>query len=631
MNAAISHRGPDDCGDAVELPVRLAIGHRRLSIHDLSPLGHQPMASATGRYLIAFNGEIYNYQQIRAELVPLGHSFRGDSDTEVLLAAVEQWGLQGTLPRCIGMFAIALWDRTQQELHLVRDRMGEKPLYWGWQQGHLLFGSELRALEQHPFFAREINRDALALLLKHNYIPAPWSIYRNVEKLFPGEVVTVQLGRLSRGELRTPQEATERRRYWSVQERVAAVAGSFSGSATEAVDELERLLLEAVGQQMQSDVPLGAFLSGGVDSSLIVALMQAQSSQKVRTFTIGFDVRKFDESQHAKAVATHLGTDHTEFRVTGEDALAVVPQLARIYDEPFSDSSQIPTYLVMGLAKQKVTVCLSGDGGDELFQGYRRYADYVKYLGIPPVAKAMGRGILKVFPPQSDRLLTALSGGVLRRSRLDRMRQLIQANPGNVYSSLVSQWNRSTEVVPGSRTVLTSLTDPAQQIHAANPVDMMGFLDLISYLPNDILSKVDRAAMAHSLETRVPLLDHRVVEYSLSLPHGMKCREGKTKWPMRQVLYRYVPQELIERPKMGFGVPLALWLRSDLRDWAEELLAEERLHAQGYFDASAIRALWSDHLGGIDHSARLWSVLMFQEWLQRPAYESRGSGEVAHG
>jgi len=618
MAACVRHRGPDDGGAWVDEEAGVALGHRRLSIVDLSPLGHQPMQSGGGRYVVAFNGEIYNFPALRRELEGRGHRFRGHSDTEVLLAAVEEWGVEAALRRFVGMFAFALWDRAERALFLCRDRMGEKPLYYGWSGGVFLFGSELKALRAHPRWRGEVDRDALALYLRHVYVPGPYSIYRGIRKLQPGNFLRVTADETA------PAEPTE---YWSLREAAAAgAADPFTGSDAEAVDALDARLRDAVAQQMVADVPLGAFLSGGIDSSTVVALMQAQSATPVRTFSIGVHDRDYDEAEHARAVAAHLGTDHTELYVTSEDALGVIPRLATMYDEPFADSSQIPTFLVAQMARRDVTVSLSGDGGDELFGGYNRYfvgrRVWNRVRGVPrPLRRAMAGGLAAV-PPRGWDALNGVLPARLRQpqlgNRLHKLGHVLAAGrPEAIYERLVSEWTSPNDVVRGGREPLTQVTDPARRAPRDDFTERMMYLDALTYLPDDILVKVDRAAMAVSLETRVPFLDHRVVELAWRLPLGMKVRGTQGKWILRQVLDRYVPRELIERPKMGFGIPIQSWLRGPLRDWAEALLDERRLRDEGFFHPAPIRARWREHLAGsAEWQHSLWSVLMFQAWRE---------------
>ena len=619
---AIVHRGPDDVGFWVNGSQRLGLAHRRLSIVDLSHAGHQPMVSSSQRYIVAFNGEIYNHMDCRAALSL--SDWRGHSDTETLLAGFETWGVEGTLARCIGMFAFALWDTHSQTLTLGRDRLGEKPLYYGWQ-GHgahavFLFGSELKAIKAHPTFNAVVDRNALCLFMRHSYIPAPYSIYDGIFKLEAGCLLTVSLID------REPKVV----RYWSaISVATKGVAAPFSGSAEQGVDALESLLKSAVKQQMMADVPLGAFLSGGIDSSTVVALMQAQSSRAVKTFTIGFSEVGYNEAVHAKAVAKHLGTEHTELYVSPKQAQDVIPRLPTLYCEPFSDSSQIPTFLVSQLARQQVTVSLSGDAGDELFCGYNRYLLANKLwqkLSVLPTGsrRLAARGLTALSPSRWNSLLGPVQGLMpksLRQANLgDKLHKaagvLASGDLDALYLGLVSHWDDPASVVIGGTEPPTWLTANAPALDGLDDIQRMMALDALTYLPDDILVKVDRAGMGVSLEGRVPFLDHRVVEFAWTLPQCMKLRDGVGKWVLRQVLYRHVPKELIERPKMGFGVPIGDWLRGPLRDWAEDLLDEARLRGEGYFDPAPIRQKWAEHLSGSRNwQNHLWNVLMFQAWL----------------
>ncbi len=622
MGAAIAHRGPDDTGLWLDCASGIGLSHRRLSVVDLSVAGHQPMVSGSGRYVIVFNGEIYNHLAVRRSLEALGTApnWQGHSDTETLLAGFDAWDIQSTIEMSIGMFAFAVWDRHTRMLTLGRDRMGEKPVYYGWQGDVFLFGSELKALRAHPAFKAEVDRNALALLMRHNCIPAPYSIYQGIAKLQPGCLLTVSLNK------REPRVVP----YWSAKQVVeSGLALPFAGSANEAVNSLEILLKDAVGQQMMADVPLGAFLSGGVDSSTVVALMQAQASRPVRTFSIGFHDELYNEAEHAKAVAKHLGTDHTELYVTFQDALDVIPRLSSLYDEPFADSSQIPTYLVSNMARQHVTVSLSGDAGDELFGGYNRYiltSRMWKKLSLLPVSirsliawaitrasprnwNAMAKALFPVLP---DKYGTVNWGDYLHKGA----GVMASSSVPELYRGVVSHWPDPAALVIGAIEPATVLTDITRQPATNSDIERMMALDMLSYLPDDILTKVDRAAMGVSLETRVPFLDHRVVEFAWRLPLELKICEGVGKWILRQVLYKYVPKELIERPKQGFGVPIDSWLRGPLRDWSEELLSEKRLRQEGFFNPAPIRQKWSEHLSGkLNWQYHLWDVLMFQSWL----------------
>ena len=620
MARMLTHRGPDDEGYWLDAGAGIALGHRRLSIVDLSPQGHQPMQSACGRYVITFNGEVYNFPELREQLdafavVP----WRGHSDTEVMLAAISSWGFEKALEKFSGMFAFALWDRQERVLHLVRDRLGEKPLYYGEVGSSFVFGSELKALRAFPNSGFDIDRDGVADLLRFGYIPSPRSIYRGIRKLEPGSLMSVHVAQAGTFRCTAP------RKYWALDRPVEGRSESDDGNPGEgsAVEELHALLRDSVRRQMVSDVPLGAFLSGGIDSSVVVALMQAQSSRPVRTFTIGFQEQSFDEAPYAKAVAAHLGTDHTEFYVTPKEAAAVIPRLAEIYDEPFADSSQIPTILVSRLTRQHVTVSLSGDGGDELFAGYPRYrlgdALWSRIRRLPQWSRRAASISIGGLSAQSwDRVLRPLTPGGLRSvvtgHRLHRFGQLLEARGfGEMYARLVSQWQRAETIVLGA----TARDEGGGDSHEKRSfLNQMRLFDLGRYLPDDLLVKVDRASMSVSLESRAPMLDHRLVEFAWRLPEKLLVRNGQSKWILRQVLDRYVPRHLVERPKAGFGMPVAKWLRGELRGWAEHLLNQGAIRAQGYLDPPPVRAMWEQHLSGKhDRSAYLWNVLMFQAWL----------------
>jgi asparagine synthase (glutamine-hydrolysing) len=625
MAERLAHRGPDDTGEWANEKAGVAFGHRRLSIVDLSREGHQPMFSASGRFVIAFNGEIYNFRDVRTALERDGAApvWRGHSDTEVMLAAFERWGVEGALQRLVGMFAFALWDARQWVLHLARDRLGEKPLYYGFVARDFVFGSELKALLAYPGFAPRIDRRALAAYVQLACVPAPMSIYEGIYKLPPGCVLSLDANQLSARALPEP------RAYWSLANAVERGAEPFRGTPEEAADLLELRLREAVAGQMVADVPLGAFLSGGVDSSTVVALMQAQSDSPVRTFSIGFAEQDYDEARHAKRVASHLGTAHTELYVTPQEALAVVPKLSQIYDEPFADSSQIPTFMVSQLARRHVTVSLSGDAGDELFGGYNRYrwgeAIRRRVGWLPPAGrKALSGAITSVPPGAWDGVVGTLSFALPERMRPkaagDKLHKLARLLGGDnevqLYEALVSHWPADL-VVGASQTAAPWTLHPLPDRLRTLPERMM-ILDALGYLPDDILVKLDRASMAVSLESRVPLLDHRVVELAWRLPLDMKIRDGQSKWLLRRVLYRHVPRELIERPKMGFSIPLDSWLRGPLRDWADSLLDPARLAHEGFFRPEPIRERWAEHLSGARNWQHyIWIVLMFQAWLER--------------
>mgnify|MGYP003578383613 FL=1 len=619
MTTVLRHRGPDDRGVWIDAEAGIALGSRRLAILDLSPLGHQPMHSACRRYVVAFNGEIYNFRAIRAELEALGSSFRGHSDTEVLLAAITQWGVRPAVERLNGMFAVALWDRLERTLHLVRDRAGEKPLYYAVLGDTVVFGSELKALRAHPAFRAAIDPNGVALLLRHGYVPTPYTIYQGVWKLPPATILRLP-ARSAGWHDAVPVE------YWSA--RTAAeggVANPFTGSSDEAVDRLDELLRDAVKLRMEADVPLGAFLSGGIDSSLVVALMQKQTARPVKTFTIGFSEAWYNEAPYAAAVARHLGTDHTEVCVTPAELLGVVPRLPVIYDEPFADPSQIPTFLLAELTRRHVTVSVSGDGGDELFAGYGRYQlGPALWTAINRVPRGMRHALAAVLTRwyQADWFpgSAALQRWTGKRSLRERVRQSAEIlrtdSPAALCRYLVSYWKDPLVAVPSAREPPTAFTDPSRWV----PFDAIGqlmYLDLITYLPDDILVKVDRASMAVSLESRMPLLDHRVIEFAWQLPLSQKLRGGREKLPLRTLLARYVPRALTDRPKQGFGVPMAAWLRGPLRDWAESLLDERSLRRGGMLQPEPIRRRWLEHVRGeTSWDYDLWAVLMFQAWLE---------------
>ena len=624
MADAITHRGPDDSGVWVDPEAGIALAHRRLSILDLSSTGHQPMVSASGRYVIVFNGEIYNHNEIRNEVDGNHYQWKGTSDTESLLAGIETWGLEVALKKCVGMFALVLWDRKARELLLARDRMGEKPLYYGNNNGLFFFGSELKAIKAHPEFQGTVDRDSVALFMRHNYIPAPYSIYRGIKKLEPGTWLRIPETKFGEASDLTPSQ------YWSLENTAnQGQISLFSGSDDDALGELERLLKQSIRGQMVSDVPLGAFLSGGIDSSTVVALMQAQSRKPVKTFTIGFDEEGYNEANYAKEVARHLGTDHTELYVTPKEAMEVIPRLPALYDEPFSDSSQIPTSLISQLTRENVTVSLSGDGGDELFGGYNRYMwtrnIWRKIKRLPPRVRQLLVRLIRSQPSGRWDRLYALCRYITPQSLQvaqagDKMHKLAALltvpNSDELYRSLVSHWKSPQDLVLDGSEPSTILTRGVTLQAGGGIEQRMMLMDGLSYLPDDILVKVDRAAMGESLETRVPLLDHRVVEFAWSLPLQMKIREGQGKWILRKVLQKHVPSKLFERPKMGFGVPVNEWLRGPLRDWAEELLSERRLKDEGFLMPNAVRDIWGEHLKGkVDHAYWLWDVLMFQSWL----------------
>lgn len=610
------HRGPDSSGFWEDPRAQIALGHVRLAILDLSEAGHQPMVSHCGRSVLVLNGEIYNHLDLRRRLEREGRvsAWRGHSDTETLVQAISAWGIEKALQESVGMFALALWDRHERSLSLARDRFGEKPLYYGYAGDTFVFGSELKAMAGLPGFDHEIDRRALALLMRHNYIGAPYSIYAAMRKLAPGTWMRID------GELMGAKGLPQAETYWSAEAVAldAAARPAAFGSDSEAVDALEEVVGAAVQGQMLSDVPLGAFLSGGIDSSLIVSLMRARGAGPVDTFTIGFDVPAFNEAEHAKAVAAHLGTRHHELYLSAQDALDVVPALPGIYDEPFADSSQIPTVLVARMARRDVTVALSGDGGDELMGGYSRYARAAAWWARREKLPSALRGPLALC---ADALAGVAPMG-MAREQAGKLAQLLRAeHGGRFYRQFVSYWRQPEEVVIGGRPP----NGPFDLAIDLPFLDHMTWLDTASYLPDDILVKVDRAAMAVSLETRVPLLDHRVFEFARRLPAHYKQRDGQGKWLLRQLLYRHVPRELVDRPKKGFGIPLGLWLRGPLKDWAHALLHPDRLKAQGLFQPQPILRKWREHQSGRrDWSPHLWSILMAQAWLDESASWERG-------
>ncbi len=621
MMAAIAHRGPDSDGHWTDAETGIALGHLRLAIVDLTSAGHQPMAAASGRYVMTFNGEIYNHTEIRKLLADAGHTpdWRGTSDTETLLAAIDVWGLQTALTRCEGMFALALWDKDSRSLTLARDRMGEKPLYYGWQgagqDAAFLFGSELHALKQHPAFAHNINRDVLPNYLRHGNVGEDQVIFSGIHKLRPGEMVHLSL-----------QDPTPvRTLYWDGA-AVTTPSSLLDLSPKDATDQLETLLLDAIDQQMMSDVPLGAFLSGGIDSSTIVGLMQHLSDRPVHTFSIGFHEKRYNEAEFAAEIATHLGTDHTELYVGTKELLDVIPRLSTIHDEPFADSSQIPTFLVAELARKHVTVALSGDGGDELFCGYDRYLQgarlWDKASKLPAGLRKIGSGALRALPATAlNKIMEPLrktpQGKEPNGQRLHRLADYgNSASVAELHRKMVAVWRFPQDAVIGATPPPSLLAEALPDAGNLNTSERMMQLDMLTYLPDDILTKVDRATMAVALESRAPLLDHRVVEFAWQLPFDLKVRDGQSKWLLREVLYRHVPRHLIERPKMGFEVPIGLWLRGDLRDWAEDLLSADRLKNEGFFDPKLIREKWQQHQAESHNWGRqLWAVLMFQDWL----------------
>lgn len=636
----IAQRGPDDVGSWYDHANGIALGHRRLAILDLSPEGHQPMLSPSKRFAIVFNGEIYNFQDLRRDLQAKGYKFRGGSDTEVMLAAFEAWGIEESTKKFNGMFAYALWDSRDKKFYLGRDRLGVKPLYYGWVPGGFVFSSQVKSFECSPGFAGQIDRNAVCLYMRHNYIPSPYSIYEGVYKLPQATILSLSLEQLAQepAEFSPDYLNTSARLrpqpFWSAREIAERGQRNLKPDSEQTLAELHTLLLDAVKLRMISDVPLGAFLSGGLDSSTVVALMQAQSSLPVKTYSIGFREGQYNEAAHAKAVAEHLKTDHTEMYVTPQDALDVIPRLPAIFDEPFSDSSQIPTYLLSKLTRQHVTVSLSGDGGDELFSGYTRYlwAQKVKKVigSIPsPVRRGGAAAIRTMSREQWDRVFTTAAPLLPRKLRIslpgDKMHKLARvlnySNVQDVYTQMVSHWDDPAQVVIGGAEPPVGSFDARTHPELENYISRMMYFDLMNYLPDDVMVKVDRASMASSLEAREPLLDYRLVEFAWQLPLEMKMRGTESKWALRQILYKYVPKELVERPKMGFGVPIDSWLRGPLREWAGDLLSESALRKFGILNPQPIRVKWQQHLDGKHNwQYHLWDALMLQSWLQERSH-----------
>lgn len=620
MGLTIKNRGPDSSGEWLDETSKIGLSHRRLAIVDLTNAGHQPMLSPSKRFVISYNGEVYNHLDLRKELEVEGvkPAWAGHSDTETLLAGFEYWGVRLTIEKSVGMFAFAVWDCLEKRLILGRDRLGEKPIYYGWQNDSFLFGSELKALKVHPAFKSEINRDAIPLLLRHNYIPAPYSIYTGIFKLLPGHLL----------EIDTADYSVETHEYWSLQNVCDGEnRKDFGGSPVDSVDALEKILRGAIKKQMMADVPLGAFLSGGIDSSTVVALMQDQAEIPVKTFSIGFHEEGYNEAVHAKAISSHLGTEHTELYVTSEDALAVIPQLAELYDEPFSDPSQIPTFLVSKMAREKVTVSLSGDGGDELFSGYSRYIRindiWSKVSKIPKPLRGLVSIFLRMFPATSwdkfnQRFLTKLGISNLGY-KMHKAAKIITAESIAVfYNDMVSHSYAPEQLVLNTKEPETVFTCSERKFDIDSGIEEMMALDTVSYLPNDILTKIDRASMGVSLEGRIPFLSHDVVEFAWALPLNYKFREGEAKWCLKEVLYRYVPKSLVDRPKKGFGVPIGAWLRGPLREWASLLLDDARLRSEGIFDPELVSAMWEEHISEThDWQGKLWDILMFQAWYEK--------------
>ena len=629
MTNTLEHRGPDDVGVWSNPASNVFIGHRRLSVIDTSESGHQPMESHCGRYVIAFNGEIYNNLDLKGMLYGSCSfadkktnfiKWHGHSDTEILLECIAVWGVANTVKKAVGMFSFALWDSLKCELILVRDRFGEKPMYYGWSSGSFLFGSELKAIKSFTGFNNSINRDALSLYFQYCVVPSPHSIYNDIFKLEPGNILTFKLCDLKDKKVNIEV-------YWSISDIAKAGVNNTINNERESIIKVDSALRKSVLEQSISDVPLGAFLSGGIDSSLIVSLMQSQSMQKIQTFTVGFDEEEFDESRYASKISEYLGTCHNEIRVTANDALSVVPKIPALYDEPFSDSSQIPTYLICKAARQKVTVALSGDAGDELFGGYNRYfwgeRIWSKIDWIPlSLRRSIGLAAQNISVESWDSInnLFPKKYSVTRfGSKVHKMAYRMETveSIDDLYRSLVSEWGRDSGLVLGAKDILTKIDNTAILDGIHDSEHRMMLMDSLTYLPDDILTKFDRASMGVSLETRSPFLSHHVAELAWSLPLEMKIRDGKGKWILRKVLNQYIPNELIDRPKSGFGIPIGEWLRQPLREWAESLINPSRLDNEGYLKSDIVHQIWQEHLSGkYDWSARLWSILMFQSWLE---------------
>ena len=623
MTNTLIHRGPDDVGYWHDQGKGVSLGHRRLSIVDLSVHGSQPMLSNSGRYVIVFNGEIYNHLLLRKELIRSGVniSWRGHSDTEILLACIDTWGIEKSIQKSSGMFAVAIFDNKENNLFLVRDRMGEKPLYYGFQNGVFLFASELKAINKHPDSMRDIDRNALALQFRYSYIPTPYSIYKGIKKLKAGSILRINLSKSNFKK----EILEEPKTYWSLEDVVInAQKNIYTGNSIEAIDDLNDLLGKSVRDQMVADVPLGAFLSGGIDSSLIVSLMQSQSSVPIDTFTIGFSEDDYNEAIFAKKIAKHLGTKHTELYVSSNDALSVVDKLPQIYDEPFSDSSQIPTYLISEMTKKNVSVSLSGDAGDELFGGYNRYLwtrkiwSRIKFMPIS-LRKFITYGMTSVSPSAWNKILKQILDTPQPGDKMHKLSSILTSSSAeDCYLNLISHWNNSDNIVIGATDISVPVNNINDHLDFDSIEQKMMYLDAISYLPDDILTKIDRASMSVSLETRIPFLNHHVVEFANTLPLSMKIKNGESKWILRQLLDKYVPREFTERPKMGFGIPIDIWLRGPLRDWAESLLEESRLKKEGFLNYEPIRRKWVEHLSGRRNwQYHLWDILMFQAWLEK--------------
>ncbi len=614
MTDRLAHRGPNDGSTWINQKAGIALGHRRLSIIDLSSTGKQPMHSQNGDYIIVYNGEIYNFIELKKQLTAKNHHFYGQSDTEVILALISEYGFETALQRMSGMFALALWDNKNKTLSLARDRIGEKPLYYGIINNTFVFGSELKALQAYPNFNNPINRKSLMLFMQYGYVPTPHSIYEEIYKLTPGTTLTISASTLHT--LPTPKT------YWSAIDIAQTnLANNLELTDVQAIETTDQLLNAIIQKQMIADVPIGAFLSGGIDSSLIAALMQANSSQPIKTFTIGFHDQAYNEAHFAKAIAKHLHTDHTEFYVDAQQALSIIPQLPSIYDEPFADSSAIPTILLAQLTKQQVSVCLSGDGGDEIFGGYNRYLlaqtlwQKLSYLPYH-IRLSIQKLLLSISPSRWHQLLKFTTIPMIG-DKLHKFASIVAIkSPALFYQQLISQWPNANNLVKNQ--IISNHQTLLQEIESMNFIEKMMITDTISYLPDDIMVKIDRATMAVSLESRAPYLDHQLIELMWKLPLHMKIRNSTSKWLLRQILYKYVPQHLIDRPKMGFGIPLDVWLRGPLRDWAESLLNKALIEQQGYLQAAPILEKWQEHLSGKRNwQYQLWTVLMFQAWMTK--------------
>jgi asparagine synthase (glutamine-hydrolysing) len=639
MTDPIAHRGPDDQGVWVDQEAGVGLGHRRLSIIDLSPLGHQPMASNDGRWVLDYNGEIYNHLALRRQLEVAGNGsgnglpWRGHSDTETLIECIATWGLKATLERCVGMFALALWDRRERRLYLARDRFGEKPLYYGWAGGDFVFGSELKAIRSHPRFDNRVSRRAVRLLAARAYVPAPLSIYEHIFKLEPGCILSAPATAWAHPHKNSPvpdgrADGIAIERYWSYRQVMQDGLADPIGDEREALARLEDVLADAIRGQAVADVPVGAFLSGGIDSSTVVGLYRKYSSGTVRTFSIGFEEAAFNEADHAKAVAAHFGTDHHERYVSVDETRDVIPSLPDMYDEPFADSSQIPTHLVSRFAREQVTVALSGDGGDELFGGYNRHVMaprlWDQLSRVPrPVRAMIGRPLARL-PGSVWSGLSRHIPGLDRRPHFGtKVQKGLRLAAGarrfdDIYNSFLDEWSFEASPVPDAGIAANDLDFDMEVGPGASDAVRMMYCDAVSYLPDDILCKVDRAAMAVSLETRVPFLDHRVAALAARIPVSMKIRGGKGKMILRKLLYGLAPEPLFERPKAGFGIPVGEWMRGPLRAWAEDLLDQSRLSADGFFDPEAVHRRWGQHLRGErDATQALWAVLMFQAWYAK--------------